>query len=197
MGPSARWAASTNELTSADRVMSATWKKTPPVRVRRSAAAAASASASRPQMATLAPISASRVAIARPMPRLPPVTRAIAEESGAEPDGVMRFYALARVLSVQVRSARLDFFLVRTPDLCDTYLNNIRGLPVFHRVCDLGCRCVGILQLTGRWTNTRRYTVPCRATPCGCYPAFPIIPKFYKRGNPGHGARCITDTTPA
>src|SRR6476660_1217758 len=58
-------------------------------------------------------------------------------------------------------------------------LYNIRATPNFTRIWGPGCRCVGA-QLTGRWTNTRRYTVPCRAMPCRRYPAFPIIPKFYK-----------------
>jgi hypothetical protein len=79
--------------------------------------------------------------MARPMPRLPPVirtvaeARAVAEESGEGPDCVMRVFAWARVLSLKVRERAIDFFLVRTTDLCDTHLNNIRGIPVFHRVC--------------------------------------------------------------
>ena len=75
--PSAAAAASTNRSTSPGAVTSATTPCAVPPPARSSASAASSPSAERAQMPTRQPSAASRRALARPMPRLPPVTRAI------------------------------------------------------------------------------------------------------------------------
>src|SRR5713101_7130451 len=76
-GPSFASVAETSFPTSSARVTSAVCQKTLLVCPRNASAVAPSLSLSRPQMATPAPSSASFMAIARPMPRPPPVTSAI------------------------------------------------------------------------------------------------------------------------
>ena len=82
IGPRVDWVLSTRELTSAERETSAISEKTGWPEFCNSAAAAESARLSWPQMETAAPSWARRRAMARPMPRVPPVTRATAPESG-------------------------------------------------------------------------------------------------------------------
>src|SRR5438552_3958227 len=67
-------AASTNRSASSRITASATTPRTAPPRASSSLAERWSRAASRPETTTAAPASASNVAIARPMPRLPPVT---------------------------------------------------------------------------------------------------------------------------
>src|SRR3989442_944645 len=75
-------AASTNRSASSRITASATTPRTAPPRASSSLAERWSRSASRPETTTAAPSSASNVAIARPMPRLPPVTIATRPSRG-------------------------------------------------------------------------------------------------------------------
>src|SRR5439155_1310266 len=75
-------AASTNRSASPRITASATTPRTAPPRASSSLAERWSRSASRPETTTAAPSSASNVAIARPMPRLPPVTIATRPSRG-------------------------------------------------------------------------------------------------------------------
>src|SRR5262249_11044476 len=103
------------------------------VRSCNSAEVAESAAPSRPQMATLAPNSASRSAIARPMPRLPPVTNATADDSDAC-DRVMSYSAMWSRKAGSAFTMRAMRFLLRASntELCDTHLILHSGYPDFH-----------------------------------------------------------------
>src|ERR1700676_2917471 len=76
IGPRADSVLATRLATSAGRVTSATCKNTRPPRPASWALASFRALESRPQIATAAPSDAKRTAMARPIPRLPPVTSA-------------------------------------------------------------------------------------------------------------------------
>src|SRR3984893_6273930 len=81
-GPRADSVFATRASTSAGRVTSATYEKTRPPKAATSALAAFNELESRPQIDTAAPSEARRTAMARPIPRLPPVTRARASLRG-------------------------------------------------------------------------------------------------------------------
>src|ERR1700736_1704029 len=76
MGPRADSVFETRRSTSAGRVTSATYENTRPPKPANWALASLRALESRPQIATAAPKVAKRRAMARPIPPLPPVTRA-------------------------------------------------------------------------------------------------------------------------
>ena len=115
--PSAASVFSTRLSTSACLVTSAEVENTRPPSSANSCCTLLRAFASRPQMATDAPKRASLVAIARPMPRLPPVTRAIALES--------RCFACTR-LSRNLTLKHQNSSSCKPRFLCETHLS-IRG----------------------------------------------------------------------
>src|SRR5713226_4341821 len=159
-GPSFASVAETSFPTSSARVTSAVCQMTLLVSPRNSSAVACSLSMSRPQMATPAPSSASFIAIARPMPRLPPVTSAILFVRGP-PISFASFVLLMPTITILLSSGR--------PFSCKTHLN----------IQPQGPLCVPYENAPGGLDNIK-YLGPCRVTPCRFTCAFPIIPKFYE-----------------
>src|SRR6266436_2959104 len=161
IGPSFVSVAETNFPTSSARVTSAVCQKTLLVSPCSASAVARSFSLSRPQMATSAPSSASFIAIARPIPRLPPVTSATLPISSPLVF-LVSFVLLMRAIAILLSSGR--------PFSCQTHLN----------IQPQGPRCVReCTQALGGFTDVKCIG-PCRVTPCRFTCAFPIIPKFYE-----------------
>src|SRR6266446_6035771 len=155
----------TRPATSAERVTSATAEKTRTPVLPIASAVFASAARSRPQMATEAPSEARRCAMARPMPRLAPVTRATPPERGfcRGDSAFVVFIPAIRILPPPGHSfcAKLIlssgfFAALGTPEAA----KGIGGIPPPAQ------------------KTIFRSTRQCTITACGCRAAFPIIPTF-------------------
>src|SRR6266446_1271679 len=155
----------TRPATSAERVTSATAEKTRTPVLPIASAVFASAARSRPQMATEAPSEARRCAMARPMPRLAPVTRATPPERGfcRGDSAFVVFIPAIRILPPPGHSfcAKLIlssgfFAALGTPEAA----KGIGGIPPPAQ------------------KTIFRSTRQCSITACGCRAAFPIIPTF-------------------
>src|SRR6266403_510001 len=158
IGPSFASVAETSFPTSSACVTSAVCQKFLSLLACNSSAVARNFSRSRPQIATTAPSSASLIAMARPIPRLPPVTKATLFASG--------------------RSALFSAFVLLMPAI--TILPS-SGDPFRAKIIltfGRGDRCVPQSgRALGGFKNVR-YIGLCRVTPCRFTCAFPIIPKF-------------------
>src|SRR3989454_333413 len=121
-------AASTNRSASSRITASATTPRTAPPRASSSLAERWSRSASRPETTTAAPSSASNVAIARPMPRLPPVTIATRPSRGP-------FYTASPRLRLRLALRPRDVLRL-APPRSPAPLDHGERLPEARRVLD-------------------------------------------------------------
>src|SRR5882672_9692724 len=155
----------TRPATSAERVTSATAEKTRTPVLPSASAEFASATRSRPQMATEAPSEARRCAMARPMPRLAPVTRATPPERG-----FCRGYSVFVVFIPAIRILPPPGHSFCAKLILSSAFFAALGTPE-------AAKGIGGIPPPAQKTIFRS-TRQCTITACGCRAAFPIIPTF-------------------
>src|SRR6266481_6111209 len=155
----------TRPATSAERVTSATAEKTRTPVLPSASAEFASATRSRPQMATEAPSEARRCAMARPMPRLAPVTRATPPERGFR-----RGYSVFVVFIPAIRILPPPGHSFCAKLILSSAFFAALGTPE-------AAKGIGGIPPPAQKTIFRS-TRQCTITACGCRAAFPIIPTF-------------------
>src|SRR6266478_4575736 len=155
----------TRPATSAERVTSATAEKTRTPVLPSASAEFASAARSRPQMATEAPSEARRCAMARPMPRLAPVTRATPPERGFR-----RGYSVFVVFIPAIRILPPPGHSFCAKLILSSGFFAALGTPE-------AAQGIGGIPPPAQKTIFRS-TRQCTITACGCRAAFPIIPRF-------------------
>src|SRR6266478_1298203 len=165
IAPRAASASATRLATSAESVTSAIAEKTRTPVLPRASAEFASAARSRPQMATEAPSDARRCAMARPMPRLAPVTSATPPESS--------FCLGDTAFTVLIPAIRI------LPPPGHSFCAKLILSSGFSRHLGSPKAAKGI----GENPPAARKIIlksarPYSVTACGCRAAFPIIPRF-------------------